>query len=83
MELGSHGLGVVRSVKECWVYNGWISAHGIVMLFLFVMPMAIGGYGNYLLPMLIGSSEFVMPRLNGVSYWFLIVAVVVALGGQV
>ena len=83
LELGSHGLGIVRSVKECWVYNGWISVHGIAMLFLFVMPMAIGGYGNYLLPMLIGSSEFVMPRLNGVSFWFLIVAVVVALGGQI
>jgi cytochrome c oxidase subunit 1 len=46
LELLCTGSGVVRGVKECWMYNGWISAHGIVMLFLFVMPMAIGGYGN-------------------------------------
>jgi len=59
-ELGSSGLGVVRSVKDCWFYNNWISVHGVAMFFLFAMPMAIGGYGNYLLPILCGSSEMVM-----------------------
>ena len=54
LELGSVGLGLVRSVKGVWGYNGWISGHGVIMLFLFVMPMAIGGYGNYVLPMLQG-----------------------------
>ena len=83
LELLAYGSGVVRGVKETWMYNGWISAHGVVMLFLFVMPMAIGGYGNYLLPLLIGSSEMVMPRINGVSYWLLAVAVVTALLCQV
>jgi cytochrome c oxidase subunit 1 len=74
---------MTRSVKQVWLYNGWISGHGVVMLFLFVMPMAIGGYGNYLVPMLIGCSEFVMPRMNGVSLWMLLVAIVLLLGSQV
>lgn len=41
------------------------------MLFLFVMPIAIGFYGNFLLPLLIGASELSMPRMNGVSFWIL------------
>jgi heme/copper-type cytochrome/quinol oxidase subunit 1 len=73
--LGYSGLGMVRSVKGCYMYNGWISGHGLVMLFLFVMPVVIGGFGNYLLPLLLGTSELVMPRLNGASVWLLAVAV--------
>lgn len=75
LELGSVGLGVVGSVRDVWVYNGWITGHGLVMLFVFVMPLGIGGYGNYLVPMLCGCSEFVMPRMNGVSLWFLVLGV--------
>lgn len=78
-ELGSPGLGVTRKVKETFLYNSFITGHGLSMLFLFVMPIAIGGYGNYLLPMMIGSSELIMPRLNGTSFWMLGGAVVTLL----
>jgi cytochrome c oxidase subunit 1 len=71
IELGSPGLGVIRKQKEAFMYNSWITGHGLSMLFLFVMPIAIGAYGNYLLPMMIGSSELVMPRLNGASIYLL------------
>lgn len=40
------------------------------------MPLAIGLFGNYLVPMLIGTSELSMPRMNGVSAWFLIIGVI-------
>jgi hypothetical protein len=69
LEMNYQGLAIVRKVKELNFYNHVISAHGLVMLFAFIMPVAIGGYGNLLLPVLIGSSELTMPRLNGVSYW--------------
>lgn len=82
LELGTCGLGVIRRVKDGWLYNSWISAHGVVMLFLFVMPIAIGGFGNYVLPLLLGASELVMPRLNGCSFWLLGVAVCVLLMAQ-
>jgi len=73
-ELALPGLPVVRKVKEVSVYNHWITVHGLIMLFLFVMPIAIGFYGNFLLPLLIGASELSMPRINGVSYWMLFAA---------
>ena len=45
-ELALPGLPVVRKVIEVSVYNHWITVHGLIMLFLFVMPIAIGFYGN-------------------------------------
>eukprot|EP00994_Dinema_validum_P005792 NODE_399_length_1744_cov_40447.451917_g54_i1.p1 GENE.NODE_399_length_1744_cov_40447.451917_g54_i1~~NODE_399_length_1744_cov_40447.451917_g54_i1.p1 ORF type:complete len:496 (-),score=-60.49 NODE_399_length_1744_cov_40447.451917_g54_i1:114-1601(-) len=83
LELHSLGLGSLRKVKSLYLYNGWITGHGLIMLFLFVMPVAIGGYGNYILPLLLGSSELVMPRLNGSSVWFLVAAVVIMSSAQV
>ena len=43
------------------------------------MPIGIGFYGNYLIPILIGTSELSMPRMNGISFWMLIVGVVILL----
>ena len=79
LELSSPGMGILRKQKECYLYNSWITGHGLSMLFLFVMPIAIGAYGNYLLPIMIGSSELVMPRLNGLSVYLLESSVVALL----
>ena len=81
--LMSPGLGMVRKVKGVYLYNSWITAHGLVMLFLFVMPFGIGGFGNYMLPLLLGVSELSLPRMNGVSVWYLTVGVILLLVGQV
>jgi cytochrome c oxidase subunit 1/cytochrome c oxidase subunit I+III len=43
--------------------------HGITMIFLFVIPMTTGAFGNYLLPLLIGARDMAFPRMNAVSYW--------------
>jgi hypothetical protein len=77
MELNTQGLAVVRKVKEITIYNNWITIHGLIMLFVFIMPIGIGFYGNYLIPILIGTSELSMPRMNGISFWMLIVGVVI------
>ena len=68
-ELAFPGLSIVRKVKEVSIYNHWISVHGLLMLFVFVMPIALGFYGNYLLPLLIGACELSLPRMNGCSFW--------------
>lgn len=73
-ELAFPGLPILRKVKEISIYNHWITVHGLIMLFLFVMPVAIGFYGNFLLPLLIGASELSMPRMNGTSFWMLCAA---------
>nr|YP_009262389.1 cytochrome c oxidase subunit I [Homalogaster paloniae]AMA06574.1 cytochrome c oxidase subunit I [Homalogaster paloniae]ANI86965.1 cytochrome c oxidase subunit 1 [Homalogaster paloniae] len=57
------------------VYNYVVSIHGIVMLLFFLMPVLIGGFGNYLLPLLLGLPDLILPRLNALSAWLLLPSV--------
>lgn len=57
-------------------YKFLITKHGIIMIFFFLMPILIGGFGNYLLPLLGGLSDLKLPRLKALSAWLLIPSVV-------
>jgi len=48
-------------------YNNVISFHGLFMIFFMIMPILIGGFGNILLPIMLGSSDLIFPRLNACS----------------
>ena len=48
-------------------YTLTMTFHGLFMIFFFTMPVLIGGFGNVLLPVLLGSSDLVFPCLNACS----------------
>lgn len=50
------------------IYNQIFTMHGTTMIFLAVMPFA-AGFGNYLIPLLLGARDMVFPKLNALSYW--------------
>jgi cytochrome c oxidase subunit I+III len=50
-------------------FNQLMTMHGVTMIFLFVIPMTTGAFGNYLLPLMIGARDMAFPRLNALSYW--------------
>ena len=50
-------------------YNSFGAMHGTIMVFLGVVPLAVGGFGNYVLPIQIGAPDMAFPKLNMASYW--------------
>ena len=51
------------------MYNSFGAMHGTIMIFLGVVPMVVGAFGNYLVPLQIGAPDMAFPKLNMASYW--------------
>jgi cytochrome c oxidase subunit 1 len=60
-------------------YNQLGAMHGTIMVFLGVVPLAVGGFGNFVMPLQIGAPDMAFPKLNMMSYWVYFVGGVVML----
>jgi len=50
-------------------FNQAFTMHGTIMIFLWIIPMLTGAFGNYLVPIMIGAYDMAFPRMNALSYW--------------
>jgi cytochrome c oxidase subunit 1 len=64
-------------------YNVLFTIHGILMIFVFVIPVIPSALGNFFIPLLVGARDVAFPRLNIMSYWLFVAGVCVVLGSLV
>lgn len=67
-------------------YNQVLTMHAAIMLFYFIIPFGLVGFGNYFLPLMLGERDVALPRLNSFAFWLfffslILVAITFFIGG--
>ena len=71
------GFPETMSFFEPAAYYQFITMHGMIMVIYLLTALFLGGFGNYLIPLMVGARDMVFPYVNMVSYWVYLVAVLI------
>ncbi|MBT5980094.1 MAG: cytochrome c oxidase subunit I [Acidiferrobacteraceae bacterium] len=82
-------LSVLMRVQLAWpgavsfitpdAYIQFVTMHGMIMVVYLLTALFLGGFGNYLIPLMLGARDMVFPYVNMISYWIYLVAVLILL----
>ncbi|MCL6632787.1 MAG: cytochrome c oxidase subunit I [Alicyclobacillus herbarius] len=70
---------VPQGVFDPQSYNEYFTMHATIMIFLVIIPLLTGAFGNYLVPLHIGARDMAFPRMNALSYWLYLVSGIIML----
>lgn len=68
-----------KDLVEAKTYNQIFTLHGVIMIFLFIIPSIPAVFGNFFLPIMLGTDDVSFPRLNLLSWWVYIIGAIMAL----
>ena len=78
LQLGFPGTFAFISAED---YYQFITMHGMIMVIYLLTALFLGGFGNYLIPLMVGARDMVFPYVNMLSYWIYLLAVLVLVAG--
>ncbi|MCB0732455.1 MAG: cbb3-type cytochrome c oxidase subunit I, partial [Ignavibacteriae bacterium] len=68
-----------RTIMDAQTYNTLFTLHGVIMIFLFIVPGIPAVFGNFFLPLQLGAKDVAFPRLNLLSFWIYLIGAVLVL----